>query len=104
MRTNLFDNIPETLPAELTDILFNSENIRIERIVSSGQTSPKEGWFDQEEKEWVILLQGEATIAFDDGLEIVLSKGDYLMIHPHKKHKVTFTSTEPKCVWLAIFF
>jgi cupin 2 domain-containing protein len=40
----------------------------------------------------------------NDNEEIELNKGDYIYI-PHKlKHRVTYTSTNPVCVWLAIHF
>jgi len=68
-----------------------SENVRIERIVSLGHTSPESGWYNQEENEWVIVLEGSGTILFENGIERVLNKGDYLNIPAHTKHKVTRT-------------
>ena len=51
---NLFQ-IPKNLPEqELTEILLDGST-RIERIVSSGQTSD---WYDQTEDEWVCVLSG----------------------------------------------
>jgi cupin 2 domain-containing protein len=104
VKKNIFDLIPDTLSEELTNTIIRSDKVRIERIVSSGQTSPRKGWFDQDENEWVILLEGYAGITFDDTNEIILIPGDYLFIPAHKKHKVTFTSKSRKSVWLAIFF
>jgi len=101
---NIYEHIPENLPSEITDVLLSSGNIRIERIISAGQTSPEEGWYDQQQNEWVVLLEGLANIAFEDGTEVSLKRGDYLLIPAHTKHKVTFTSSDPKCVWLAIFY
>ena len=97
---NIFD-IPELpLENELTSILIESKNVRIERIVSTGQVSD---WYDQVEAEFVVLLQGRAKIEFDDGTVSILSVGDMLNIPPHKKHKVIYTSTEPPCIWLCVF-
>lgn len=104
MKGNIHDLIPDTLPEEITNILYLANNIRIERIISSGQYSPEDFWYDQEENEWVMLLEGSATIAFDDATEINLQKGDYMLVPRHKKHRVAFTSQNPKCIWLAIFF
>ena len=104
MKQNIFDQIPEQITAELTDIINNSENVRIERIVSKGHTSPETGWYDQDENEWVILLEGFAGITFEGSQEILLNKGDYLFIPAHKKHKVTFTTKSRVSIWLAIFF
>jgi len=49
---NIFDNIPKQLPEELTDILVNSNGVRIERIVSQGHKSAHNFWYDQTENEW----------------------------------------------------
>ena len=36
--------------------------MRVERIVSSGHCSPEGFWYDQDEQEWVPLLQGAARL------------------------------------------
>ena len=97
---NIFDLSDLPLSEELTTIVAESSNVRIERIISTGQTSD---WYDQSETEFVALLQGEARIAFEDR-EIALVKGDYLMIKPRERHRVSFTSSEPPCVWLCVFY
>lgn len=74
----------------------------IERIVSTGQTTPEDQWYDQEKDEWVILLQGEAKLLFMEGEEVTLRKGDYLFIRAHEKHRVTYTSSDPPSVWIAV--
>jgi len=89
---------------EITEILASSNGIRIERIVSFGQTTDKDFWYDQTENEFVILLQGEAEILFDSGAEIRLVAGDYLTIPARMRHRVSYTSANPACVWLAVFF
>ena len=83
--------------------MFNKEDIKIERIVSQGHTSPTDFWYNQDENEFVILLSGSAKIVFENST-ITLNEGDYLLIEAHQKHRVTYTSKEPKAVWLAIFF
>jgi len=75
--------------------------VKIERILSYGQSSPVGFWYDQERYEFVVLLKGEASLEFEDG-EVKLCEGDYLVIPPHLKHRVSFTSKP--AVWLAIFF
>ena len=94
---NLFniEKIPNS--EELTTILGESKNVRIERIISSGQTSPEGFWYDQNENEFVALLQGEAVISYED-VSINLKSGDTVLIPAHKKHRVDFTSVEPPCV------
>ena len=59
---NIFADIPKQLPEELFECLLKRDNIIIERIVSNGQITPSGQWYDQTGDEWVILLQGEATL------------------------------------------
>ena len=100
---NLFDieKIPNS--EELVDILAESKNVRIERIISSGQTSPEAFWYDQNENELVALLQGETIITYEDR-SIKLKAGDTVVIPAHKRHRVDFTSVEPPCVWICVFY
>ena len=100
---NLFQ-LPTTLPEEeRTDVLTAGKNWRLERIVSAGQKSPADFWYDQEEDEWVCLLTGEAIIGYEDGQEIHLKAGDHLFIPRRQKHQVRFTSKEPPAIWLCFF-
>lgn len=61
---NLFDIEKIPNPEELTTILAESKNVRIERIISFEQTSPEGFWYDQDENEFVALIQGEAVITY----------------------------------------
>ena len=101
--TNIFD-LPLSLPPEreLCEFLLSAENILIERIISTGQTTPPGEWYDQDRDEWVILLQGFASLAYADGSTIKLAPGDYLFIPAHQKHRVEYTTSEPPCIWLAV--
>jgi cupin 2 domain-containing protein len=101
---NILHPLPPDLTEEVFETLAQSASVKIERIVSNGQASPESGWYDQDDDEWVIVLQGAATILFDDGTEIALSKGDYLNIPAHERHRVTRTSTDPKTIWLAVHY
>ena len=38
------------------------------------------------------------------GKSVNLEKGDMLLIKPYEKHRVSFTSSEPPCVWLCVFY
>lgn len=101
---NLFANIPAELPEELFETLLESPSVKIERIVSRGHTSPEDYWYDQKQDEWVILLQGEARLAFaDQERELAMKPGDYVFIKAHEKHRVSFTSQDQDTVWLAVF-
>lgn len=101
---NLFANLPTALPEELTTILAESKHIRIERIVSTGQASPAGFWYDQADEEWVVVLQGTATLRFDDGEVLEMTVGDHVLIPAHRRHRVEQTSTLEPTVWLAVFY
>ena len=102
---NLFANVDATSAAsekERVEELFASDHVRIERIISRGQTAPASGWYDQAEDEWVALVAGEARIQFEGAEMVTLRPGDWLLIRARQKHRVSFTSTDPACIWLAI--
>jgi cupin 2 domain-containing protein len=102
---NIFDigAIPQG-NKETFDTLLNTPNLQIERIVSKGQTTPEGEWYDSEMAEWVILIQGAATLEMEDGKKVNLLAGDYLLIASHEKHRVIYTSKEPHCIWIGVHF
>jgi cupin 2 domain-containing protein len=102
--SNLFDDIPDDLPQELFSELLKRENLRIERIVSCGHTSPESGWYDQNENEWVLVLKGYGVIEFDDGRLLTLDPGDHLDIPAHQRHRVRATKPDGVTIWLALFY
>ena len=101
---NLFADIPQDLPEELFSEIFKNESLRIERIVSKGHSSDPDFWYEQDEHEWVIVLQGEAELEYADGAVKRLQPGDYVLIPAVCKHRVKSSSVEPRCIWLALFF
>lgn len=102
---NINENIPFSVPEEIVDELIDSDNIRIHRIVSKGQSSPSDFWYDQDDSEWVIVIKGRAKLKFMDGDDLVeLKEGDYLNIPPHKKHRVEWTDPESETIWVAVFY
>ncbi len=103
-KANIFQ-IPSQIPEqELFETLLNTKDILIERIISTGQTTPPGEWYDQETDEWVILLQGKAQLSYENGRTVDLLPGDYLLLKAHEKHRVEATSNNPVCIWLAIHF
>ena len=101
---NLFADIPEYLPEELFSVLARGNNVRVERIVSRGQTSPTTGWYEQPENEWVAVLQGAAELLFANHQIIKLRPGDYINIPAHTRHRVQWTTPDIDTVWLAVFY
>lgn len=59
---NLFTNIPNQLPDELFEDIVKTSNIRVERILSDGHSTPDGEWYDQTENEWVAVLQGRVFL------------------------------------------
>lgn len=106
MKDNLFSGLPRsTLENEQFLELLSRPGLRIERIVSTGQASPQDFWYDQPHGEWVLLVQGEAWIAFaDEPAARRLRPGDFIDIAAHRRHRVESTQAEPPTVWLAIHY
>ena len=102
--TNLFHDLPPQLLNELMTTLLSSENVRIERIVSHGHSSPEGFWYDQDEAEWVVVLKGSAGLRFEDeASSMELRPGDFVHIPAHRKHRVEWTTPDEPTVWLAVW-
>ena len=100
---NLFAPLARTSTDEDITALLTTTNVRIERIVSTGQASPSGFWYDQDEAEWVVLLTGGAGLRFDSETEVrELKPGDYLHIPAHTRHRVEWTHASEPTVWLAV--
>jgi cupin 2 domain-containing protein len=103
-RGNIFAQIPDDLRDEVFEALVQEGGVTIERIISNGQVSHQNGWYDQQRDEWVMVLQGEASIAFENGAVMRLGAGDYLNIPAHCRHRVIHTSSSTATVWLAVHY
>jgi cupin 2 domain-containing protein len=95
---------PDANADEIVERLLACGDVTIERIISAGQASPENFWYDQPSNEWVVLLQGNAAIEFENEGISELSTGDYLYIPAHYRHRITHTSSAPPCIWLAVHF
>ncbi len=98
---NFLNDLPQKSEDEIFQTVISNKNIKIERIISYGQTTPEDYWYDQDEEEFVMILEGEAGIEYNDGTLFHLKKGDSLYIKAHQKHRVVYTSAP--AVWLAVF-
>jgi cupin 2 domain-containing protein len=101
--SNIFSDIPSTLPQELVQTLLAASSVRIERIVSKGHASAKDFWYDQDEHEWVLLVSGSARLQFEDKF-VELKPGDFVNIPAHAKHRVDWTDPNEATIWLAVFY
>jgi len=101
---NLFESLPEDISKEVFSDIVQGENIKIERIISKGHSSPDSGWYDQHENEWVIVLRGEARLSFKNNNDVHLVAGSHLNIPAHTKHKVAWTTPNTETIWLAVHY
>jgi len=88
---------------EKSTILYEDSKIKVEKIISYGYKSPNNFWYEQNEKEYVYILQGSGTLLFENNNEVILKQGDKYLIESNLKHKVCYTSLNPPCVWLCMF-
>ena len=103
MITNIYSDLPLGAQEEQVVELLARAGVRIERIVSNGQASPPGFWYEQPQTEWVLLLQGEAQLRFEDEpAPRVLKPGDFVEIAPRRRHRVEFTHPHLPTVWLAV--
>lgn len=63
---SIYEAIGQAGNEELVTVLLRKENVRVERIVSTGQVSPEGFWYDQEENEWLMIVQGEAVLNVEE--------------------------------------
>ncbi len=101
---NLFNDLPVQLQDEEFVELLSRKGIRIERIVSTGQSTPEDAPYDQDHDEWILLLKGAAVLWIDGQKENCLRPGDHLLIPAHHLHRVISTAPGEPTVWLAIHF
>lgn len=102
---SLFASVPTGIAEEQFSTLLDTGALHLERIVSTGQSTPMGEWLDQDDNEWVLLLQGRAVIGFADGAEPrTLLPGDYLHIPAHARHRVEMTDPDQPTIWLALHY
>lgn len=100
---NIFDEIIVDKSEEKFFEIFKNETIKVEKIVSNGQKSPENFWYEQEKSEFILLLEGFAILEFENR-EAELKKGDCLNIKAMEKHRVKFTSLDESTIWFAVFY
>lgn len=101
---NLLAKTPNASTEEKIELLLQTDAVRIERIVSKGQVSAENFWYDQKEDEFVLLLKGGAALQFEGEKQArFLAAGDYLLIPAHCRHRISWTSPKTETIWLAVF-
>lgn len=101
---NIFASLPKNLDSEVFEEILVASTVRVERIVSKGHRTDEGSWYDQDENEWVMVLEGSASLEFEDGSKCDLAAGDYLNIPAHLKHRVAWMDPDAITLWLALFY
>ncbi len=101
---NFFDHLPDASKREVFEVIAGAPGLKIERITTLGQCTPVGEWYDQPEREWVMLMQGAAQLEFEDGRVLSLTPGDHVDIPAHCKHRVSWTDPAQTCLWLAVYY
>lgn len=103
---NIFAELPsQSQPGEIIEQILRTNQFSMKRIISTGQSTPEDEWYDQDDDEWCILLTGKAALRFEGETELVeLNPGDYLHIPAHKRHQVAWTRAGEPTVWLALHY
>jgi len=101
--TNLYSDIPASLPSEVLQNLLTAPSCRVARIISHGHASPLDAWYDEDEGEWILLVQGAARLQFENEA-IELQPGDFVNIPAHKRHRVAWTTPGEPTIWLAVYY
>jgi len=108
MLTNLFGHFPEAAERgeqETFEDLLSRPDVRIERIISTGQASPPGFWYSQPQGEWVMVVQGAAGLQIEhEEQERVLRAGDFINLPAQLRHRVNWTSSDEPTIWLAVHY
>ena len=100
---NIFADVRPAPVGEEATTLAARPGAVVERIVSTGQSSPPGFWYDQDWTEWVIVLAGEAGLRIEgEAAPRRLRAGDWLELPARAKHRVEWTLADPPTVWLAV--
>lgn len=101
---NLLSPLPAAQPDEAEDTLAQGRGFRLVRIVSRGQASPQDFWYDQQEAEWVMLVSGHARLAVEgEPCTRELAPGACIYLPARCRHRVVETAANEPTVWLALF-
>ena len=102
---NIFSDIQKHVPDEILENILQTDQFKIERIISRGHSTADGKWYDQDKNEWVMVLKGSAGLLFEGNDKAVIMKtGDYINIPAHRKHRVEWTEPEEETIWLAIYY
>lgn len=99
---NLFVGLPGRTADEVSEDLVEQDGVRFERIVSTGQASPEGFWYESSDHEFVLVVQGEGELEFEDGSRRRLMAGDWCLLSAGCRHRVRSTAPDQVTRWLAV--
>jgi cupin 2 domain-containing protein len=100
---NIHASISHDRTAEQITELLSCPHVKVERIVSRGQASAPDFWYDQDWAEWVLVLAGSAGLMIEgESAARNLAPGDYVYLPPHVRHRVAWTDAAQPTIWLAV--
>ena len=100
---DLFSRLPAAKKREAFRTLVKGKGVRIERIVSLGQTTPEGKWLYSKKAEWALVLRGRAKLLFKGNRKrFNLKAGEHVFIPANTRHRVDWTHPKQKTVWLAV--
>ena len=82
---------------EWSEEIAHLGGVVVEHILSGVLASPVD--YDQDHDEWVVLLNGEATLEVD-GEVLALGTGDWVLLRAHVRHRLV--GTAPGTTWLSL--
>lgn len=100
LQTNLLESEHLPISEEVFEDILRAPGVRVERIVSFGQTTPVDEPYVQAWDEWVLILSGTAAIELERKVIHRLNPGDHLHIPANQPHRVVHT--DRPTVWLAV--
>jgi quercetin dioxygenase-like cupin family protein len=96
-RTGRLNSPEPPVVGERFDPIVALRSVDIEQITSSATPDPTT--YDQAQDEWVLVLEGRATLDVD-GSTVTLAAGDWLLLPARTHHRVIETAAGTR--WLAI--
>ena len=76
----------------------------LERVAYCPARTKSHFWYDQDQGEFVILLQDVARLRFEGDNPFEMKPGEFINIPAHRRHRVEWTMPDEPCVWLAVHY
>lgn len=93
---NLLSNLKFSKSEEVEEKVYEDEKVRVLRTMSLDQMT---GWMVQDEDEFVVLMEGKASIETDREV-MEMKKGDFLFIEKGLRHRVI---DQDRALWFCAF-